>query len=415
MELKLNKSLRSASKVLAVTLAFCAATSAYAAVDVQMLRTQINTLEKELLATKETQASAANQLKKIRKLLALQQKEISLSKTKVVELNRSMSALATQKQALLEKIETQKLGLKKKLRELNRLTEVDPLDASWVSNLEAENQKSYFLTKMLKKDLVSVERFKRDVNEALALELRILEEKNKLDYYVQDMESQMSMLAANEQIQKEIIRTNHASRLEVLRQVRTLKDSEREIERMLTSFKARPVAPKPHDTEEPVVSAKTDLAKAAKQTLADARAESIDLTLAALKGKLPFPVDGSLVSGFGKSYDPKTNLLTFQKGISLGAKPMAAVKAVAAGKVVFAGPLNNYGLIVIVEHPGQYYTLYGQMGAIASGVENGATVSQGDAVGRTSGEPFYFEIRNKNIAINPLQWLSSGSITLTKQ
>lgn len=370
-------------------------------VDVNGIRSQISALEKDLLASKETQASASSQLKKIRKLLLLQQEEIALSRTKVSELNASMSELSGQKQALLGKIEKQKVDLKKKLREMHRLSEADPLDASWLRSVDADNQKAYFLTKTLKKDLASVERFKEDVNAALSLELRILEEKNKLDYYVQDLESQMSLLSANEQIQREILKTNRSSRLEVLRQVRALKESEREIERMLSMLK-------PQEQDEQI---ETRRGLRVREELVRSGA-AIDVGLGALKGKLPLPVIGQLLSGFGKSYNRKTNLLTFQKGITLSANPSAEVKAVAAGKAVFAGPLNNYGLIAIVEHPGRYYTLYGQMGAVA--VQTGAMVAQGEVVGRTSGEPFYFEIRNKNIAINPLQWFLNSSITLTK-
>lgn len=350
------------------------ATAAFSATpDLSVVRSEINAIERDLLQGNESQASASGQLKKIRKLLALQQKEIQLSRAKVKELSESMQTLSTQKQALLSNIEKQKAGLKLKLRELDKLTQAEALDASWLTMLDVDNQKSYYLAKTLKKELAAVESLKKDVQAALALELKILEEKNKLDYYVQELHSQMSLLGANEQIQSEIFRTNRANRLEALRRMKSLKDSEREIESMISSFR------------EP---------------------ETVEVTLAGLKGKLPFPVEGQILSGFGKSFNPKTNLLTFQKGITLGAKPSSDVKAVSGGKVVFAGPLKNYGLVVILEHPGQYYTLYGQLGSV--GVALGGKIGQGGVVGRTNGEPLYFEIRDKNVAINPVQWLSAG-------
>lgn len=369
-------------KSLVAALLLLSATAAFSATpDLSAVRSEISAIERDLLQGNESQASAASQLKKIRKLLALQQKEIQLSRAKVKELAESMDALSVQKQTLLSNIEKQKAALKLKLRELDKLTQTDALDASWLTMLDIDNQKSYYLAKTLKKELAAVENLKKDVQAALALELKILAEKNKLDYYVQELHSQMSLLGANEQIQSEILRTNRANRLEALRRMKSLKDSEREIEAMIANFR---------------------------------ETEPVEATLAGLKGKLPPPVDGEILSGFGKSFNPKTNLLTFQKGITLGSKPSAEVKAVSGGKVVFAGPLKNYGLVVILEHPGQYYTLYGQLGSI--GVELGKRAGQGDVIGRTNGEPLYFEIRDKNVAINPVQWLTTGSaVAYSKQ
>lgn len=374
---------------LTCTLVFTMAAPCFAAksVDVGVIRTEISSLERDLLQSKESQATAASQLKKIRRLMALQQKEIQLSRAKITELSQSLDTLSSQKTLLLQNVEKQKSALKRKLRELNNLTQLDALDATWVSSLDADNQKSYFLAKTLKKELAAVETLKKDVHAALTLEIRIIEEKNKLDYYVQELQSQATLLIANEEVQREIIRTNRTNRLEAMRRMQSLKESERELEQMIAKF------PEKLNPETETLNV-------------------VDVTLAALKGKLPYPVSGQVLSSFGKSFNSKTNLLTFQKGITLEAAPASDVKAVSSGKVAYVGPLKNYGLIVILEHPGQYYTLYGQLGSVS--VELGRTLTQGMLVGRTNGEPLYFEIRNKNVAINPLQWLGNGSITLSK-
>lgn len=386
-------------------------------VSLEAIRGEINAIERDLLMSRETQASAASQLRKIRRLISLQGREIEISRKRVTELGQSLDDLSAQKKTLLESIERQKASLKTRLRELERMTQgfTDAFDARWLGDLEADNQKTYFLQKTLHKNLTAMDRLKSDVVQAQALELRILEERNKLDYYAQELASQMTLLSANEEVQKEIIRTNRSNRLEALGRMRSLKESEQELEDMLVTIKESR-----QEERKPTVLSK-ELAADPKQKLVVAPtaplpslAGGLEATLAALKGRLPYPVSGTVVSGFGKSYNRKTNLFTFQKGITLEAPPSAQVAAVAAGKVVFAGPLKNYGLIAIVEHPGQYYTLYGQMGSVAVSIGN--PVRQGDVLGKTAGEPIYFEIRNKNVAINPIQWLSSGgNIALSKQ
>ncbi|MBI3558683.1 MAG: peptidoglycan DD-metalloendopeptidase family protein, partial [Deltaproteobacteria bacterium] len=255
----------------------------------------------------------------------------------------------------------------------------------------------------------------------------------------QEMHGEIALLGANEDVQKEIIQTNRANRLEALSRVRSLRESEHELETMLANFhaseqqQARPLQKSPpplsaagperlsfnlnasgsaaHFLMKPKPELPAQSVSAIQKPLSPMEVVKPDLV--ALRGKLPFPVDGRVASAFGKSYNPKTNLLTFQKGITIEAAPMIEVKAVSDGKVVFAGPLKNYGLIAIVEHPGQYYTLYGQMGSVAKA--EGAEVKRGHVLGKTSGEPLYFEIRNKNVAIDPVKWLLNGSITLSKQ
>ncbi len=96
--------------------------------------------------------------------------------------------------------------------------------------------------------------------------------------------------------------------------------------------------------------------------------------------------------------------MTFQKGIGIQAPQNQAVRSVAPGEVVFAGPLKNYGEVVIVEHPGKYFTLYGNLANAT--VKRGAKVSNATSLGRTSNESLYFEVREKNVAANPLTWLS---------
>jgi septal ring factor EnvC (AmiA/AmiB activator) len=346
---------------------------------IESIKGEIGTLEQDLLQNAESQRSVNVQLKKIRRLLTLQQKEIEFSRAKIDELAVSMKGLSEQKTKLMESVENRKKSLRTRLRELTKLGESVPLEADWLADLEVSNQKEYYLTKTLKRDLAEVTRLKQDVQEALALELRILEEKNRLDFYVHDLQNQLAQLNANEELHREILRTNHASRLDALRRIRSLKESEHEIEKMIQGMGH-------HDRD--------------------------SSGFLALKGRLPLPATGSVLGGFGKSYDRKTSLLTFQKGITLAVSDGADVRTVAPGRVAFAGPLKNYGLIAIVEHEGRYYTLYGQMAKLTA--HEGAEVKQGDVLGQTSAEPLYFEIRDKNVAINPLQWLLNGSITLSK-
>ncbi len=346
----------------------------------QTLRTEISHVENDLLSSKESAATAKVQLSRIKKLIELQKKEIRLSQIRVKELAKSLGALSEQKQKLLEAIAVQKQQLSKRLKQLDAFLERDPLDARWVQDFDVMNQREYYLSAVAKKNLDAVQTLRRNADDALALELRIIEEKAQIDYFVQEVKEQNTMMAANEQVQRDILVSNRSSRLEALKNLRELRLAEKELSGIISKIdrekKTAPVVPgTPRGG------------------------------LAHWRGKLPFPVDAGILSGFGRSYNSRTNLFTFQKGILFSTAVGTEVHAVAAGKVAYSGPLKNYGFIVIVEHPGQYYTLYGQLGKVSAA--EGTEIKQGQTVGSSATEPVYFEIRNRNIAMNPAQWLEA--------
>jgi septal ring factor EnvC (AmiA/AmiB activator) len=127
--------------------------------------------------------------------------------------------------------------------------------------------------------------------------------------------------------------------------------------------------------------------------------------LNALKGTLPWPVSGTVTQNFGKQYSEKLQQLVVSNGIKLETETGKSVRAVQAGKVLFARPFQQYGELVIVQHQHGLTSVYGELGQTR--VKEGDVVSALDAVG-TVGESrsFYFELRQDEEPINPLVWLA---------
>jgi septal ring factor EnvC (AmiA/AmiB activator) len=73
-----------------------------------------------------------------------------------------------------------------------------------------------------------------------------------------------------------------------------------------------------------------------------------------------------------------------ERGIRLSVAPNARVVAPAAGRISYAGRYRSFGNIVIIEHGGGWATLV--TGLETLGVEAGARVSQGAALGNAGGE-----------------------------
>ena len=128
---------------------------------------------------------------------------------------------------------------------------------------------------------------------------------------------------------------------------------------------------------------------------------------AKLKGRLSLPVRGVLANRFGA---PRLNGGLVWKGIFIRAATGTEVKAIAAGRVVFADWLRGFGNIIILDHGGGYMSLYGDNETLLKKV--GERVHGGDGiaeVGNSGGNAesgLYFELRDQGVPLDPLKWVT---------
>ncbi len=124
------------------------------------------------------------------------------------------------------------------------------------------------------------------------------------------------------------------------------------------------------------------------------------------RGKLKLPVRGELAATFGaKRADGPA-----WKGIFIKAAEGSEVHAAGAGEVVFADWMRGFGNLLIVDHGGQYLSIYGNNQAVLK--RPGDRVKAGDVVatvGNSGGNEqsgLYFEMRHQGRAIDPLTWIN---------
>ena len=128
---------------------------------------------------------------------------------------------------------------------------------------------------------------------------------------------------------------------------------------------------------------------------------------------LPWPVQGKVLSQFGKEYRSDLNTWIFRDGIKIAGSSGASVKASAAGSVIYAGPFRSYGNVVIMDHGKGFFTIYGFLKDIRVSVGDkvevqGVVGTVGKDTQATSGtgqSAVYFEIRQGTTAVDPLNWL----------
>ncbi|MEK7706316.1 MAG: peptidoglycan DD-metalloendopeptidase family protein, partial [Myxococcota bacterium] len=75
------------------------------------------------------------------------------------------------------------------------------------------------------------------------------------------------------------------------------------------------------------------------------------------RGRLPWPVAGTLRRKFGETIESDFGTMTAANGIDIDAAAGSSVQAIADGDVVYADWLRGYGLLVIVDHGEGYHAV----------------------------------------------------------
>ena len=128
-----------------------------------------------------------------------------------------------------------------------------------------------------------------------------------------------------------------------------------------------------------------------------------------LRGRLPWPANGRVLTAFGPQVHPRFGTKTFRNGVDIEASEGTDVAAVYAGHVVYTGWFKGYGNLIILDHGHEYYTLYAHVAEIL--VKEGEDVRHAQRIGTVgdtgslAGPRLYFEVRYQGKPQDPEHWL----------
>ncbi len=238
------------------------------------------------------------------------------------------------------------------------------------------------LRRLLTHDAELLDRHRR---QSVALELaeaRTRESAIRLDEAERQLEQRSAQLEAERRAKRSVLARLHTDRTRERTALVELERASRALEETLVHL----------ETESPPASAPVP-----------------GISFARLRRRLEPPVAAPIVSDFGRVVDSEFRTETFRSGVVFGAARGTPVRAVAGGRVRFAGWFRGYGKLVIVDHGEGYFSVCGHLDAIA--VEVGGAVARGAALGTVgetgslSGPQLYFEIRRGAEALDPRDWL----------
>ncbi|WP_426172106.1 murein hydrolase activator EnvC family protein [Pseudoduganella sp. R-34] len=246
---------------------------------------------------------------------------------------------------------------------------------------------------------------------------RMEQDAQRLDALVDKLNKlieEQARIAAAEKARQEKLAAERAAKAKAEAEARALARAKAQAERERLAQEAKkagkPVPKPPPVEDEPKVAAKPEPSEQRDEKSPRPSEVALapvvpDGVFARLKGELPAPVAGKVDKRFGsKNADGVA-----WKGMVVKAAAGAEVRAVAAGRVVYATSLRGYGNFIIIDHGGQYWSGYGYNESVLK--RAGDVVKAGEViatVGNTGGyeeSGLYFEMRHQGKPIDPAGWV----------
>ncbi len=159
------------------------------------------------------------------------------------------------------------------------------------------------------------------------------------------------------------------------------------------------------------------LEKKATETAKQKEEERLSrLKMSKKKGIISWPIDGepselrnNLTATFGKQKHPELDTWVINNGIRIKSTLGQNIAAVDKGKVVFAGDFKSYGKMIVLDHSGGFYTVYGNLDKII--VKEEQDIQKDEIIGvvgisvYSQDASLYFEFRKDGVPQDPLVWL----------
>ncbi|GAB4172540.1 MAG: peptidoglycan DD-metalloendopeptidase family protein [Calditrichia bacterium] len=357
--------------------------------DLKKIQNEINQLKKELSTSK-------NKLQSTLKLIEQYEKQIRLLNTDI----RKIDAEIKKNQVLLDSLTSEASTTASRIEELRKhlmnQTQLiyisgiykDKVDFfSFFDRNNYQKQKKY-LQYLLNYEIDLVQSFERLQSKQQELTARQKEAIAKLKKSKKALSQRKTDLLASEKSRKDLVaklKSNQKYLTSTLEQKQKSYESLRRLLKSLESSNKKKNAPIRQNKEWIALKGK----------------------FPRLKGKLNWPVNGSILHKFGKIRQNKIKLPN--KGIDIKAKKGTPVRAVHDGVAVKVTYMPFIGNTIIIDHNDDYFSVYCHLDDFF--VSEGDFVKSGQEIGAVGesqsleGPKLHFEIWAKNKPLNPQQWL----------
>ena len=387
--------------------------------ELDVLKQRLQTLERDFRKTQATRKEAVDELRQSERAISSTVRQVRQLDGERQRTQSELKTLAQQSEATETRIREQQSHLAQALKSAYQRGQGDALKR--VLNGGDPNQTARdlrYLAHLSRAQHAMIESLRDDLAQLAALQQQTEQKSNELAQLQADQEAEQKKLQADKLAREQVLQKLSVQIQQQQRQISTLKRDEQNLTKLVERLNrlmaqqaareaARARAVQEAQKKQPAgqnaagqprrpVAVNTDTPVAFRS----------DQPFSRLKGSLRLPVAGELMNRFGA---PREGGGVNWRGLFIRAAQGTAVKAIAAGQVVFSEWLRGFGNLIIVDHGEGYMSLYSNNESLYKQV--GERVQPGDAiasVGTSGGQPdngVYFEMRHQSRPVNPLLWV----------
>lgn len=386
--------------------------------ELDALKRRLDALRQETRRTEATQKAAADELRASERAISDAVRALRELDGARKEASSDLEALNRQAGSVEARVREQQARLADALRAAHRRGEADALrlllDGSDPNQTARELR---YLAHISRAQQAQIEALRSELATLAALREKIEQKNTRLTQLRTAREAEQERLLAERATRAEVLGKLSAQIRQQHREITSLQRDERNLTQLVERLN-RLMAQQAAREAARARAARQAQAKAPGRPVPDAPRQPLAVNtetpvpfragrpFSQLKGSLRLPVPGELMNRFGA---PREDGGVSWKGVFIRAAQGTAVKAIAAGRVVFSEWLRGFGNLIIVDHGEGYMSLYSNNESLYKQV--GEQVQPGDAiatVGNSGGQPdtgLYFEMRHQSRPLNPLVWV----------
>lgn len=385
--------------------------------ELDALKRRLDALQQEARHTEATQKEAADELRASERAISDAVRALRELDSARQQTSGDLAALNRQAESVEARVRAQQARLADALRAAHRRGEADALRLLLDGNDPNQTARELrYLAHISRAQQGQIEALRSELATLAALRDRIEQKNARLVQLRTARETEQQRLLAERTARAQVLDTLSAQIRRQRREISTLQRDERNLTQLVERLNRLMAQQAARDAAR-ARAAQQAQAKARGRVEAEARpplavntetpvAFRADRPFSQLRGSLRLPVPGELMNRFGA---PREDGGVSWKGVFIRAAQGTAVKAIAAGRVVFSEWLRGFGNLIIVDHGEGYMSLYSNNESLYKQV--GEQVQPGDAiatVGNSGGQPdtgLYFEMRHQSRPLNPLVWV----------
>jgi septal ring factor EnvC (AmiA/AmiB activator) len=350
------------------------------------IRAELQKGREKLSQLQSQEGTVLTQLSQLENNIATSESYLREVSVKIDSTSRSIARLGNQLAAANRDLEVRQSIMKKRLRAIYKAGQVRLPQLILTSrNMSDMLHRVRYFSELNRYDRQLVAKIDTARKQIEADKTVLERQQRRLSLFKRDKEGEYGSLVAEQESRQKLLSDVRVRKDTFVKMIRELEAAQKELQNIVAM-----------------------LEKNRKKKTPTAYEKSLNATFEKEKGSLPWPMEGKVVTDFGKVVHSVYKTVTMNTGIDIASRAGEKVYCVASGKVAYVGWMRGLGKLVIVDHGG-YYTTYARLEdalvAKDDKVQPGTAIGMVGEINPIDGPKLHFEIRKSTEALDPMDWL----------